>query len=227
MTFDSAWSSSDPAVATVSNADSNKGFTQGLTVGTTTIQALFGTASDSTQLTITPAILTTLKVTPANTSIVGFAKTVNFVANGTYSDGTTAVLTTQVAWASSIPGVATIATSGVATTVAAGTTSISATLNGISDKTDLKVLALVLNLTPASQTLTVGQTVQFNLVATSADNTTQNVNATSVWASNATNIATVINSGTNNGLATAVAIGSATISATYGGQTVTAVVTVQ
>src|SRR5439155_11939792 len=62
-----------------------------------------------------------------------------FAATGTYSDNSTQNLTSQVTWASATPAVATITTAGLATGVAAGTSTISATLTGVTGSTVLTV----------------------------------------------------------------------------------------
>jgi hypothetical protein len=230
LTFDSTWSSSAPTVATINDTAGSKGFCQALTAGTTTISATFGGISGTTLLTVTPAILQSIAVAPANSSISGFSKTVNFTATGTYSDGKTVDITSSAAWSSSATGVATIvAGSGVATTVAAGTTTISAALNGITGKTDLTVTAPVLatnglKLTPESPVLSLssGATEQLTVTATFIDNSTQNLTSSCSWSTNPTLIATV----SSTGLLTGRSIGQASITATCLGQSVVTVVTV-
>lgn len=229
LTFDATWTSSAPTVATISDTAGSKGFSQALTVGTSTISATFKGISGTTLLTVTPAILQSITVAPANSSISGFSKTVNFTATGSYSDGTTPDITSTVTWASSQPSIATIATGGVATTVAAGTTSISATLNGITGKTDLTVTApaLIANglkLTPESPILSLssGATEQLTVTATFIDNSTQNLTSSCIWSTNPTLIATV----SSTGLLTGRSIGQASITATCLGQSVVTVATV-
>jgi uncharacterized protein YjdB len=228
LTFDATWAADASGFASVSDVLASKGLAKGLAVGTATITATFGGIPGTTQLIVTAPILQSIAVSPANFSIAGFQKTVNYTALGTYSDGTTAAVSEPVTWASSQTGIATIATTGVATTAGAGTTSISATVGSISGKTDLTVTALILNLTPASQTLTVvvgsSHTGQFTLTATPSGGAPQDVTAISAWISNAPAVATV---GSNTGLVTGVAVGTTTITATYSGQTATATVTVQ
>ena len=231
LTFDAGWASSAPEVATVSNAAASKGLAQSHAVGETTISATFDGMSATTLLTVTEKELKSIAVTPANPTITGLAKTETFTATGTYSDGSTADITTTVAWTSSKPAIATInSPGGVATSVAAGTTTISATLNGVSGKTDLKVTVQVLQsltIDPTSATLIVGNSRQFTITATFTDSTTQDVTDSCEWSSNAVSAATVTNTGTDRGLVTGVAVGSATITATYGGQNKTAVVIIQ
>ena len=61
------------------------------------------------------------------------------MATGTYSDGSTAVLTSTVTWNSRTVGVATINSSGLATGVSAGTTVITATLGAVNGTANLTV----------------------------------------------------------------------------------------
>ena len=110
--------------------------------GTTTITATSGNISGSTTLTVTPATLVSITVTPANPSIV-LGTTEQFTATGTYSDNSTQDMTTSVTWSSSAGSVATISnaagSNGKATSVAAGTTTITATSGNISGSTTLTV----------------------------------------------------------------------------------------
>ena len=89
-----------------------------------------------------PKTLASITVTPANPSI-GAGSSQQFSATGTFSDGTTQGLTTTVTWSSSLTSVATISNSagsnGMATAVAAGTATITATSGGISGSTGLTV----------------------------------------------------------------------------------------
>ena len=74
--------------------------------------------------------LNSIAVTPANATIATGA-TQQFTAMGTYSDGSTQNITSQVAWSSSNASVATISTGGLATTMTPGNTTISATQSGV------------------------------------------------------------------------------------------------
>ena len=61
------------------------------------------------------------------------------MATGTYSDGSTAVLTSTVTWTSGTVVVATINSSGLATGVSAGTSVITATLGAVNGTANLTV----------------------------------------------------------------------------------------
>ncbi len=229
LTFDATWSSAPGTFATVSNAPASKGIAHAIAVGSETITATFGSApvSGTVTLNVTPAILQSIVVTPINSSIAGLSKTVTFAAAGTYSDGTIVDVTGSAVWASSLMGIATISAGGTATTVAAGTTSISATLGSISGKTNLTVTALVLNtnglqITPANPNVGAGSPLQLTLTATFTDGSTQNVAASSTWISGDITKATV----NSTGLVTGVAAGSTIITASYGNQSTTTIVTV-
>jgi hypothetical protein len=86
------------------------------------------------------ATLLTVTVSPRSTSIkVG--GTVQFSAIGFYSDGTTKDLTSTSTWASTVPGVATIdPATGIATTVAVGTSTVTATSGGLSGSVTMTVV---------------------------------------------------------------------------------------
>ena len=174
------------------------------------------------------ATLQSIAVTPANPSVPD-GETQQFDATGTYSDNSTQNLTTQVTWASATTSVATISnasgTQGLATAVAQGTSTISATLGGIAGSTVLTVTAAVLQsiaVTPGNPSVPKGLTQQFTATGTFSDNSTQNLTSQVTWASATTSVATI----TAAGLATAVATGTSTISAALGGITGSTVLTV-
>ena len=116
--------------------------------------------------------LLSIAVTPASPTIAS-GNDQQFTATGTYSDGSTADLTSLVDWASSTPAVATIgATTGIAHGVSPGTSAISATLGTVSGDTLLTVVDAtpptvetpVLSPDPAA----VGATVSVTAAATDA-----------------------------------------------------------
>jgi len=88
----------------------------------------------------TSATLVSLTVTPANPSLAAGTKQ-QFTATGTYKDGSKKNLTSSVTWTSTPPIVATISSAGLATAVAAGSTTIQATSGSITGSTGLTVTA--------------------------------------------------------------------------------------
>jgi hypothetical protein len=113
-----------------------------VSAGSTSISATLAGVTGSTTLTVqaSPATLSSIAVTPVGPSILTGA-TQQFTATGTYSNGSTQNITSQVTWASSSTTVATINANGLATGVFAGSTSISATLAGVTGSTTLTVQA--------------------------------------------------------------------------------------
>src|SRR5205823_4688974 len=121
LTSSATWVSSNSAVATITAG----GLAGGAAPGTCQVSASFGGVSGSTTLTVGPAVLVSIAVTPANPSIAK-GTTQQFTATGTYSDGSTQDLTNAVSWSSSNLSVATITSGGLASGVAQGTSQISA-----------------------------------------------------------------------------------------------------
>ena len=205
------WASTVTNTATVSGT----GLVTAVNAGSTSISATLNAISGSAAVTVTtPVTLTSIAVTPATPSVAR-GRTQQFVATGTYSDASTQNLTATVTWASSAAGTATIAAAGLATTLLAGTTTISATLGAVSGSTLLTVTApevVSIAVTPATPTLAKGRTQAFVATATMTDATTVNVSATVTWASSDPATATI----TAAGLVTCVEVGSSTISATLG-----------
>jgi len=168
-----------------------------------------------------PPTLSSIAVATTTPSIAP-TTTAQFVATGTFSDGSTQNLTNSVNWSSSSTAVATISntagTKGVASAVAAGNTTITATSGGVSGSASLTVSNASLNsitVSPSGPTIDVGTQQQFTATGNFSDGTTQDVSNLSVWTSSATNVATVT---TNSGLATGKNQGTTTITATFGGR---------
>ena len=135
LTSTASWTSSNASVATVGK---QTGVVSGMSPGITTITAVFNGVVGSAAVTVTNATLTSVAITP-NSRAVALGTSVKFSATGTFSDGTTQDLTNFIAWSSSNPSVAFINGNGTATTAGTGTTSITATLNGVSGSATLTV----------------------------------------------------------------------------------------
>src|SRR5215468_1199694 len=110
-----------------------------------------GGSASSPEASATPQQLPlrSIAVTPSSPSLTVGA-TQQFTATGTYSDGSTQNLTSQVTWGSSNTTTATINSSALATAMAAGSTTISATLGAVSGSTGLTVTPGPLTITTAA-----------------------------------------------------------------------------
>src|SRR6185437_15931252 len=91
------WTTADPATAQVSNVAGSHGLVTGKGVSTATITATLSGQSGSTDVSVTPATLTSISVDPPDSTIAK-GTTVQLSATGTLSDGTTEDLTGTVAW---------------------------------------------------------------------------------------------------------------------------------
>jgi uncharacterized protein YjdB len=232
LTANVTWSSSDSAISTVSNAAGDKGLAISLSPGTVTVGITFNGVSASTQLTVTPATLVSLAITPTNPSIA-LGTTAQFTATGTYSDGTTQDLTGAVTWSSSDTGVATLGnaagSAGLATSVATGTVTVGATLDGISTSTRLTVTPATLvslAITPTNPSIALGTTLQFTATGTYTDASTQDLTNTATWSSSNPAVATLSNAAGGRGLAAGTAQGATTVGALVNGITASTQLTV-
>ena len=233
ITTQVTWFSATTAAATISNAAGSEGEATPIAVDSTVISAsLSGISStdsaESSTLTVTAAELVSIAVTPTNPSTAQGVN-VNFIATGTYTDASTQDITTQVSWASTDSGIATISNTagseGEATPVAVGSTVISVSLGGISsnvtgESSTLTVTTAVLvsiAVTPSSPTTPLGINQSFIAMGTYSDATIQDITTQVTWTSTDTGIATISNAAGTEGEATPVAVGSTVISASLGG----------
>ncbi|RZA09445.1 MAG: hypothetical protein EOP11_01685 [Proteobacteria bacterium] len=223
-----AWSSSAATRGTVNTS----GLFNGLNVGAVTATAAFGGSQASVSLTVDAAALTALAVTSAGNSVAA-GQDLPLTATGTYSDGSTADLTAVSAWVSASSAVGTVSgavgTKGVFHGLTAGSSVVSATYGGFQGTRTITVSAPVLTgiaVSAASSTVAKGLSTQLTATATYSDGSTANVTAAAAWASNAPAIGTVSNTSGTKGLFQTVAVGPATITASFGGQQASAAITV-
>jgi serine protease len=163
-----------------------------------------------------PPTLSSIAVTPATASLeVG--DTQQYTATGTYSNGSTQDITATVTWDSSNTAVAPIDSVGLATSIGAGTTSITATLDSVtSGPATLTVTGAPsptlssIAATPATASLEVDGTQQYTATGTYSDGSTQDLTASVTWDSSDIAVATIDAAG----LATGVSAGTTSITAT-------------
>lgn len=131
-----AWASADPSRATVDDA----GLATGVGEGSVQISASVGARSDTATLTVTPAVVQALVVTPS-TLTLAIGQSAQLGATAQYSDDTHVDRTAQATWTSASPAIATVA-SGLVTGKATGATQITATLDGLDGSAVVEVGAL-------------------------------------------------------------------------------------
>src|SRR5713101_6834385 len=115
LTTSATWSSSSTSVATITSG----GSATAKATGSSTITAKSGTISGTTKMTVIAPVLASIAVTPANPSIPK-GNQQQFLATGTFTDGSTQNLTSSATWSSLNTAAATINASGAATGVGTG-----------------------------------------------------------------------------------------------------------
>jgi uncharacterized protein YjdB len=201
------WVSDPPSTATVSSS----GLVTGRAGGTANISAtLDGVTSAGVTLTVEP--LKSIEITPGNPAILKVGSNQDFTAIGTFADGSTEDLTSQVTWFSDATDTAIFNSAGVVAGLSAGTATITASLNGItSTPVKLTIISLSsISVTPAPPVnLAVGATQQFTATGIFTDGSTEDITSEVTWISDTPATATI----SHNGLATGVAVGTTNITA--------------
>lgn len=133
------WSSATQSAVTI---NANTGLANGVAVGSAIITATSGSVSGNATLTVTPAILESIAVTP-NSTTSGVDITTQLTATGTYSDSSTANVTNTAAWLSDTPSVAAVgAVTGLVTGVAPGSANITATVASVTGNAAVSISAV-------------------------------------------------------------------------------------
>ncbi len=128
------WTSSNPAVITVSPS----GLATGVAAGSAAITASMSGISGNEALSVTARVASAIAISPNPGSIV-MGATQQFTATATYKDGSTGNVTSMVSWTVANPAVTSISADGLATPAASGSTTITASLNGVSASDPLTV----------------------------------------------------------------------------------------
>ena len=203
------WSSSNTAIASTT-AD---GVVSPLQSGSTTITAKVGATEGSTVLTILPAKLVTVVVSPATASVPASTGQ-QFTAEGILADGSMVELPV-VDWSSNNGSVAAINSSGWALAAAPGSVTVSASVGGVTGSSNLSVTGATLEtiaVAPAVPSVPILSRKQLHAVGKFNDGTSIDITPVALWWTNDPRIVTV----SKLGLASSNATGSTTIAASLG-----------
>lgn len=218
LTAQVQWSSTDPAVATVSNLAGSEGLATSLATGQTTVRALHvaSNVQGETTLDVTAAAITSLGVTPAFPQ-VPMGRAQQFTATGTFTDGSVVDVTGIAVWGTSDAGVITISNGfatktprGEAAPVAPGVATITATVGVVTGSTGVQVTTAILDrveVTPLTASLPAGRSTPFAATGVFTDGTTQDLTNTVTWESTDVAVATLSNAPRSQGVATGVTPG--------------------
>ena len=222
LTESVAWSSSEPTVATVTTTGPGGGLVKALAEGTTEISATFDALGAALTLQVSAARLTDLAVSSVGDSAsLALGTTMQLLATGTYTDGSTQDLTSQVIWDSSKTTVATIdqnaGTIGRLSSVGTGSATVTA-VHGSSTSPGFQVTVTdatlkSLAISPANPALSVGQSLPLSASGDFSNGTSQDLTRDVAWSSDDPDIATVSLSPGFEGIVTGVAVGTVKIRA--------------
>ncbi len=224
ITRDCTWASDNHAVATVGAG----GTAIAIGAGMANISATFNGVAGMAPLNVSSATLSSISVTPAS-AVLAPTTSANCVATGTFSDGSTQVITNIVTWTSSAPNVASVNRGGKVTAQSHGNATITAQLGSLSASCAIVVDGSPLTSIQVSpQTASIPQQTELAFVATGtfADGNTQDLTTSVLWTSLPASVATISNLPATMGEATGLEPGTATITALFGGQLGTATLTV-
>jgi trimeric autotransporter adhesin len=168
--------------------------------------------TQSTLMTVTAPALASIAIEPANASQLSLTRR-GYIARGTFSDGTTADISTQVTWTSSNTLAAEIdGTSGRVTSLAQGNTTIRAALGEIAATTSLTVTGgnlVSIQISPLNPAMVhptstlagaVGTTRRMTALGNFSNGTQRDITEMVTWEILPTGFAQVGNTGGNEGV---------------------------
>ena len=155
-----------------------------------------------------------LVITP-QTSGIALGQTVQFKAVGMFSDGSNEDLTASTVWTSSDPKIASMSSTGLATSLSVGSVKIMATNGGHVSSSVLMISKTVLvsvAVSPSDLSIVLGDNKQLTATGTFSDKSTQDLTSVATWTSSLPTVAAVGSSG----LAVSHSVGTSTILASLG-----------
>lgn len=211
--FALAFSSTVPAVASFIDSSGSMHFGR---AGQTVLSVASGSASSTVTLTVTP-LLRGVRIDGNATTPIGGTTQLTVFAE--YNDGISIDVTSQVVW-SGTSGLISIDTTGLATGLITGSTSLIATFGGYKGVRSFVVPALVSSDIVPEMAGVVGRGIQFDLIQSYSDGSSVNLNSTATWISSNSAVGTINAAG---GFA-CLSPGTSTVSALIDGRQVTQIV---
>ncbi|AGH45991.1 Ig-like domain-containing protein [Paraglaciecola psychrophila] len=210
------WSVSDSAIASI-NAET--GLLTALQPGTSLVNAGKEGQTRSLEITVSPASLSSIAITPSDISLAkGSSEPVNVTAS--FSDNTKQDVSSQVDWVNSNDQIAIIKDDlFTVQALLEGSTTLSASLLG--EQADLSITVtnaelVSLALNPINASIPLGQSQQYYAQGTFADGTVQDLTSEVTWISSNEDRVLINNTDSLAGLAESVALGSTKITVALG-----------
>ncbi|MFC8684585.1 Ig domain-containing protein [Brevibacillus porteri] len=201
------WSSSAPNVASV-----RQGLITGVSTGAATVTATYGTRT--VNISVSVGVMQTLTVDKKKI-VLGNGKSETVKLTAAYADGTTKDVTDTATWSTASAAVAEVM-NGKITATGAGKTTVTGTFDGKSVTIAVEVdQATNLSVDPRLLILNVNESKEIKLTATDSAGNPDNVTNDAEWSSTSVKVADVV-----NGRVTGLSNGRATITAKYGGKSI-------
>jgi hypothetical protein len=203
------WSTGLASVISVSNAAGTRGLVTALAVGTDNVIASMSGIVGMATVTVSVIPLVSIAVTP-NPLTLPQNLTLLLKATATYGDQSTQDVTTSATWTVADSSVATVGNLGTAAGQVTGlkansSTTVTATLSGKSGSATVNVIAPTLTsitVTPATATISAGDTQAFTATGTYQGSTTGvDITTQVTWSSSNIAVAQVSNAAGTNGVA--------------------------
>jgi len=201
------WASTNPSVATV-----RQGLVTGVGTGSTTVTATLGTRTITIPVSV--GVMQTLTVDKKKL-VLNKDDSDKVKLTASYPDGTNKDVTEQAAWTTASAAVAEV-NQGKITAVGTGSTTVTATYDGKTVSITVEVgQAQSLSIDPRVLIVNVNESAELVLTATDSAGNAKKVSADAEWSSSAIKIADV-----SQGRVTGLSSGRATITAKYGGKSI-------
>ncbi len=212
------WSVTNTAIASISIPATGAPQLTGTAVGNTQLTASVGTVNTQISVTVSDAELIQLAISP-ETPTLPLGTTLNLLALGQYGDGSSQDLSTQVNWNSGDTGIFTVDASGLLTPQSLGSTTVTASMAGVTSSqmvTANSALLSSIEISATTSTLPVGEQQSLTALGHYSDNSLQDITQRVTWLSSPAGRLAISNASGSQGLGTALTVGAVTASATLG-----------
>ena len=221
VTSYTAWSVSEPSVASISSDEQSRGIATGLVAGETQVIAKYGGMDVDASLIVLNSAVDKLIISPRDISFPA-GTSQQYRADLIFENGLSMEVTSQSRWQSNATSVASIDSGGRLSGLVAGETQVSASLSfadvNVSDSTAATITEIVVSqivVSPHMLVKPVGTQGDYSATAYYSDGTTADVTHDAIWSVDDKAVAVIVESGEMGGHATALESGNVMITAAF------------
>jgi trimeric autotransporter adhesin len=221
------WELSSPTLGSISNDPTTAGLfasTISSSTGSGKVIATYNGTKATADLEIKAAELVSISVNTPSSIPLGVSPSIT--ATGIYTDGSTKEITSQISW--TVSGTATVDSKGNIITSGVGTSTITATVGGVSISTSVTIKAaelVAISVSPAMESIAKGTTLSLKANGVYTDGTNRDITKEVFWSADANKLS-VDNAIGKQGTLKANNTGFATVSASMGERVGVAAITV-